>query len=266
MVIPFAGMAAVCYDPVMNLSQELIMKRSGPILVAALWLAAGGCSGEQEILQRTFDFSLGTQGFFAGFADYPQQGEESMAFDSGFRLLPPEAGSGGAFAIGGTNRSDDLFMYITGPVDGLITGHSYRLSMELELASAAPSGCMGVGGAPGESVYLKIGAAGHRPLAEPAADGWYRMNIDKGNQARSGRHMVVAGDVANGIACEDVRAGEFAMIRRHAVLPVPVTAGKGGRLWLIAGSDSGFESRTLLYYRHMTVWLTPVRDGGSTPP
>lgn len=49
--------------------------------------------------------------------------------------------------------------------------------------------------------------------------------------------------------------------RRHANR---VTATDDGELWLIVGTDSGFEGRTELYYQRIDVTLTPtgVLGGG----
>jgi hypothetical protein len=56
--------------------------------------------------------------------------------------------------ISGVNRSDDLFMYWKGQIVGLSPGTSYRASIEVEFATNVPSGCVGVGGSPGESVWI----------------------------------------------------------------------------------------------------------------
>ncbi len=45
----------------------------------------------------------------------------------------------------------------------------------------------GIGGSPGESVYVKAGATTEEPLIIEDSDGWLRMNIDKGNQAGEGQ-------------------------------------------------------------------------------
>lgn len=45
-----------------------------------------------------------------------------------------------------------------GPDDGLVAEAAYEVSYVVRFASNAPSGCAGVGGAPGESVWKKVGA------------------------------------------------------------------------------------------------------------
>ncbi|MCE2526003.1 MAG: hypothetical protein J4G00_00475 [Actinomycetia bacterium] len=85
--------------------------------------------------------------------------------------------------------------------------------------------------------------------------GHYRMNIDKGNQARSGTQMVVIGDLAH----PDVSGSEYRIKTLDiSGSPVTVEADSAGNAWLIVGTDSGFEGLTHLYYHRITYTLTPV--------
>ena len=97
--------------------------------------------------------------------------------------------------------SDDLFMFFKGQIDGLVPGARYAAAVSVEIATDTPAGCFGIGGAPGESVWIKVGATAIEPL--PVLEGTYlRMNIDIGNQANGGDHAVVLGDIANSRRCE----------------------------------------------------------------
>jgi hypothetical protein len=67
------------------------------------------------------------------------------------------------YLLYGRNVSDDLFMYIRRQLnadDGIVPSQAYRLSYRVTLLSDGPTGCMGIGGAPGEGVVLKLGAGG----------------------------------------------------------------------------------------------------------
>jgi len=113
----------------------------------------------------------------------------------------------------------------------------------------------GVGGSPGESVYVKAGASTTEPEVETDRTGHLRMTIDKGNQSRSGSQMAVLGNVAH----PGVVAGEFRIKTLDNLdSPVTVEADGAGSVWLIVGSDSGFEGLTRLYYDRITFTLTPV--------
>ena len=132
---------------------------------------------------------------------------------------------------------------------------TYSVTFEVEFATEAPSGCAGVGGAPGESVHLKAGAAPVRP--EPVdEDGYYQINIDKGNQFQGGSDAIRIGDVANSnTACLD---WVWEMKTVESQDPFQVTADAEGTVWVIVGTDSGFEARTELYYTRVRADFQPL--------
>ena len=80
---------------------------------------------------------------------------------------------------------------------------SYLARFNVEIATNVPSGCIGVGGAPGESVWVKAGATTVEPVAIDQG-GQLRMNIDKGNQSNGGANAVVLGNVANSRSCDQL--------------------------------------------------------------
>jgi hypothetical protein len=125
------------------------------------------------------------------------------------------------------------------------------------VASNAPSDCIGTGGAPGESVILKAGASAIEPLPVLTENG-LRMNVDKGEQAAGGPAASVVGNIANGLPCDAVNDTPYATLMRRHTHPVPVTANSDGELWLLVGTDSGFESLTALYYERIDVALLPL--------
>ena len=163
-----------------------------------------------------------------------------------------------ALYIAGTNRSDDLFMYYKGQVRvGPRT--TYSISFEVQIATHVPSGCGGVGGAPGEDVTVKAGASTAEPEAT-VAGGFLRMNVDKGQQSQGGANALVLGDVANSRRCEEPLQWE---LKRLAAGSLPVTTDDSGRLWLFVGTDSGFESRTAIYYTRVTARLERLTSGSA---
>ena len=231
---------------------------NGLLVALALSLSACGSPTAPGAMVVTLDFSSGAQGFVAGFADYPPANESIFFLQSGHLPLPPATGaSGGGLFISGINRSDDLFMYYKGRITGLVPNTRYGAGFVLEVATNAPTGCGGVGGAPGESVYLKAGIMVVEPAGVLASDGHLRMNIDKGNQANGGVDAVILGNVANSQPCgEDTPRYELKTVS-SGNQEVVATADAQGRLWLLFGSDSGFESLTALWYTQVSVTLTP---------
>ena len=233
-------------------------------LLSSMLLASGlfmGCSEDpidpSEPLTARVDFSTGQHGWTAGFSDYPPADEAIYHLQSDYRTLPaPLDTSQRALFISGVNRSDDLFMYWKGQIVGLSPGTRYRASFEVEFATNAPSGCVGVGGAPGENVWIKAGATDIEP--ESVLDGSFLiMNIDKGNQLTSGENAFVLGDVASSQPCGEGEP-QWELKRLSSMETVDVTADSDGRIWLLVGSDSGFESITSLYYTRVLATFEPI--------
>jgi hypothetical protein len=214
---------------------------------------------DAESVTLTTDFRQGTGGWVADVADLPSGDRSIYALDSGLRPLPAEVGAGTGYMLQGTNRSDDLFLYVKrqlGPVDGIVPNASYRLRYSITLASNAPSGSAGVGGAPGESVFLKAGGSTAEPLAVTDEHNWLRLNVDKGNQSRGGRAASVAGNIANGLQPVAGAGNPYASVVREVTHEADVRADAQGRLWLFLGTDSGFEGQTRIYLQTVTVQVS----------
>lgn len=243
-----------------QLNPKLITIRWGAILTL---LALFGCMKEdpdpgleERVLSDSFE--SGMQGWEGGFADLPVDGLDTYELDVSLDNLPQETGTRDqALRIQGQNRSDDLFMFLKKEISGLEAGARYRVVFELSLASRYPENSVGIGGSPGGSVFLKAGAVTREPkpvLVEEAGSTYYRMNIDKGNQSQEGADMQGLGTI--GIAGEEF---VYKIIRRDNLnRPLEVRAGPNGQLWLIIGTDSGFEGLTVLYYKEIKVTLTKL--------
>ncbi|MEZ4371782.1 MAG: hypothetical protein R3B07_13195 [Polyangiaceae bacterium] len=219
--------------------------------------AAGSGGGPPQTVTVDFDFNQGLQGWSTGFADYAD-GMLDLQLDSGSRTLPAELGSGKGLMIQGHNRSDDLYMFIkrsVGPEVGLRAYVKYHTTMRVEFASNAQSGCTGIGGAPGESVFLKFGLTPDNPVPVLMGGVW-RMNVNKGDQGTAGPVGTLAGDIANGQMCDGNPT--YVSLSRTRILDVDAQADKNGILWFLIGTDSGFEGFTQLYYRTVHATLEPV--------
>jgi len=209
----------------------------------------------EDGLEFTYTFEDDDEGWIAGFADLPADYDPAIyELDSEWTELPDDLDGHGIY-MQGHNRSDDLFMFLKREVDGLEPGATYRATFQLILASSIPPGLSGIGGSPGESVYVKVGATTEEPLIVEDADGWLRMNIDKGNQATEGEDMINIGDMANP-NLTPATAGQFELMEQNSVGRVfEVKADEDGVVWFIAGTDSGFEGLTEVYYDMITVVL-----------
>lgn len=215
-----------------------------------------------ETISASFDFSESDQGWESGFADLPRDPDEIYELESGLRDLPAELGvDGTGYLLQSHNRSDDVFMYLKrhlGAEDGVLPNQAYQVRFTITFASNAPTGAVGIGGAPGESVTLKAGAGPVEPEAVPQDDGNTRMNVDKGNQAVGGPAASVVGDIANGEEPVDGGDQPYVSMTVEHTHTVSARADAEGNLWLLVGTDSGFEGLTALYYQKIDVVLVPV--------
>jgi hypothetical protein len=202
------------------------------------------------------------QGWQAGFADYPVGEEEFYELESGIRDLPAELGSGKAYYLSGNNHSDDLFMFLKrklGTAQGLKKNATYLARFDITFGSNVPTACGGIGGSPGESVYLKAGASATDPSYQVDGENHYRMTIDKGNQAQSGRDASNVGNISNGDNCDTAGPDpDYKSVRKTHVHTARVKTDSQGNLWVIVGTDSGFEGTTSLYIQSINVRLVPV--------
>jgi FG-GAP-like repeat len=211
----------------------------------------------QAAVTVTSDFRQGAQGWSSGFADWPGTDPAFYALDSGIRTLPAEIGPGTGFMIQGSNHSDDLFMFVKRQLttaDGILPNQSYRVQFTIRFGSNAPMGAVGVGGSPGEGVTLKAGAGATAPLVVPVG-GQLRMNVDKGDQIIGGRYASVFGNVANGRTPDPADAEPYVSVTRTGTHAFAARSDAAGNLWLLVGTDSGFEGLTRLYYQSITVSL-----------
>jgi len=196
-------------------------------------------------IQFKFTFADDAEGWAAGFADLPADYDQAIyELDSDYRELPSGLKGNGPF-LQGHNRSDDLFMFLRKLAEGLRPESRYQVRATVDLATNVPVGLVGVGGSPGESVYVKAGVSAVEPLVVADEAGWLRINIDKGNQATDGSHMVVIGNLAH----PEIDGDEYRIkTLGNQDNPIEIVTDAEGRAWLIIGTDSGFEGLTTVYY------------------
>lgn len=204
---------------------------------------------------RVFDLDADAAGFVVAFADYPAGEEALYELDSGHEELPSTFAPKRGLRITGNNHSDDLFLFAKRRIDGLQPGRTYALTVDVELLSNSGSDCIGVGGAPGESVVVKTGGTTFEPAAVVDNNGYYGTNFDRGNQSTGGAHASVVGDLANG--SDDCTGATWKRKTLNPSAPVAVIAGADGSAWIVVGADSGYEGLTTVYLTRITATLTP---------
>lgn len=212
-----------------------------------------------------YDFCQSAEGWEAGFAEYAPDMEDTIQFEAGVRPLPSELESEcTGYYLQGMNSPDDLFMFLKrrlGTADGIEPGQEYRVTYTIVFASNAPSGAAGIGGPPGESVFLKAGASALEPEVRlDSATDYYVMNVDTGpGNSGEGKAASVVGHTANGLSADEIDMTDppyVCLVREHTHT-YKVTASPEGELWLLVGTDSGFEGLTGIYYESIEVTLRP---------
>lgn len=216
---------------------------------------------------RSFNLDRGPQGFQALFLDYWDGEEDFMELDWWHGPLPGQWSSRQGVGITGNNRTDDLMMVLKRPLDGLEPDTTYRLELEMQYATNVPSGCVGVGGSPGESVFMRLGAADEQPdyILEDNATGdmppMRRPSIDLGQQSAPGEYALAVGDLASGLDeewCGDDDAPWQLKRVSTAGQFLEVTSNEDGRIWVYGLSDSGFEATSTWYLTEFVVRLSPA--------
>jgi hypothetical protein len=237
------------------------MKAAGFLLFVSSIFLLTACFVDEDpasdfrIFSYQFDFNESDHDWKAGFADFPANQDTSLyRLQFKYTDQTPGAEHRRSIMLSGNNHSDDLFMYIKRKITDLEPDAEYTLTFQVEFTSNAQRGLAGIGGAPGESVYVKVGAVGNEPKAVVEGN-HYRMNIDKGNQAQGGENMVNLGDIAvdenaNGYVVKNLSNGPYSSTYNG---PITARTNAEGELWLIVGTDSGFEGKTTIYYTNVSI-------------
>ena len=232
-----------------------------------LFLAAAAASAARVALPQSnseivlrYVFNEGSHGWLSSFSDYSLEVADLQRIAE-LRPFPPEIAPGWrAFYLQSMNRSDDVFMFLKkqlGSEEGLRPNQLYSVSIDTVFASEAQSGCVGIGGAPGESVYFKAGVSNVEPVPTLMNMSYVGLNVDKGGQSNGGKDAGVVGNIANGTPC-DLDNQRFVLMNRLYHHPVLFRTGLSASMWVFVGTDSGFEGLTRLYYHQVIITLRPV--------
>jgi hypothetical protein len=214
-------------------------------------LSLTGCSGGAGSEFRSLPID---DAWTFGTADYSAQTAPEDVVTKVEPLPAPFTGSG--LVLAATNRSDDALVYAVRVVDGLPPGSKWDVGVDPEIVTQTPTGCPGVGGSPGESVWMVASAAG-KPIAPVTIDGETRLDLDRGNQSQGGPQGVVLGTIAGtSTNCSGDVPAESKSFLAGAFLRTKADA--QGRIWVMVGMDSGFEARSRVWIRSVRLRLRPA--------
>lgn len=222
------------------------------------------CQAEEEFgVQHFYSFERGMLDFEEVFVDFPVGMKTEWGIEAAWDDLPDALPGRKGIRLAGTNRSDDLAMLVKAPIRGLRPDSDDDVEIEMDLASNVRHGCVGVGGPPGEAVVVKLGASTVEPLplkiVEAGDVAYWRLNIDIGQQHGDGPQGVTVGNIATSHACELGAEGpwELKNFTTRGTHRFRVRTDAGGTLWVIGGTDSGFEGRTEVYVTGFRVRMDP---------
>lgn len=226
----------------------------GLVLAASLSACGGGSitvgappTNNTKLI--SVDFNTQADGWNAGFADYPAGEESFYELASGYTTLPASLGQNRkGIKITGNNHSDDLFMFITKKFTGFEPNTRYEIDFELGIGTNVHSGCSGIGGSPGGSVYVKAGASKTEPKAVNDGTGFYLLNLDKNNQAAGGTDVMLVGNIENGLDCDNTDQSYKKKTLKSEAGKFTTYSDATGALWIIFGTDSGYEGSTTIYF------------------
>ncbi len=234
---------------------------AGSFLISALSACGGGTLYIGPPLNQTqtinINFNSNADGWTAGFADYPAGEETFYELTSSYTALPASLGQNRkGIKISGNNHSDDLFMFIAKKFTGFEPNTRYEIDFELGLGTNVHSGCSGIGGSPGDSVYVKAGAAKIEPKAVNDGTGFYLLNIDKNNQAAGGSDVMLIGNIANGLDCDNADVTFKKKTLKSEPGKFTTYSDANGAIWAIFGTDSGYEGTTTIYFVDAALKIT----------
>jgi hypothetical protein len=229
------------------------------ILMATVAVFFSGCDkddNDSHVLEIEYDFKEDDGGWEPFFAGFNVGWEENMELQSGYRKLPePLNTSEYGHFISANNRSDDVRMVFRKQVEGLQPNKSYMVGYTIKFGTEVPSGCVGIGGPPGEAVKVIANASQIKPEAI-VVDDYYYINVEylSDNPGEWYQNAII-GDIANSRQCEEGYGYEIKEVTSGPLHDV-VTADENGRAWLLFGTRSGFEGRTDLYYTYFRAVFT----------
>ena len=220
------------------------------VLVACLIMS---CRKHNEYADKRYVsvFSKDTDGWHVFFSDYPAGEEDFYELSFQHSGLPdPLDNTIKSLKISGNNHSDDLLSLVYRKFAGLKPNKQYAITFDVELASNVATNWFGIGGSP--DLSLGAGAIAYPPASTIDEEGLHRPNFSSAIQSHlPNENFEILGTIGVG---EDVT--EYALIRRNNKnKPLIATANSNGELWVMIGTDSGFEGATTLYYKSIKVNL-----------
>jgi hypothetical protein len=204
---------------------------------------------EKDVKEYHFAFSEHTEGWEGFFSDYPAGSESFYELEFVHSYLPaPLDETVRALKISGNNHSDDLLSLVVRKIDNLRPNSVYTVTFDIELASNVTSNSPGAGGSPD----LEIGVGGLPYKPQNIVDaGYHRPNFVSLLQSRQSNDVLQS---VGRIGVSNAFPAPYTLVNRNNLSePMQLKTNDNGEMWLMIGTDSGFEGITTLYYKSIKV-------------
>ncbi len=203
-----------------------------------------GADDSFEIFIRDFDFAQGLDDWTAEFTEYPlgetPESDSVYKWSASLSTLP---GSGRpAVLLTCENLNGDIFMFLKKKISGLRPDTNYSIVFDISLATNSVTG---------QALVLKAGASELEPK-KVIENGYYLLNIDKGQDYTSGENLQSFGDIG-GLAPS---SQEFVTVTKGNAStnqPILATTNSKGELWLVAGTDCMYTGTNSVFFSRISV-------------
>lgn len=213
---------------------------------------------EKQTFNLFFDFSEDSEEFEINVADYFVEHERNGEIISTLSQLPEPYEYRMGIEFSWYNYSDDIKGYIKKKFSDLKPDTTYSVDFQVDILTVESEQCVGGGGGPGSSVYVKASLLPREPARfisyEDSPDGTYRVDIDDGQSG--GSDVVLLGDIGLPISCETSEESPVweikSLVNDESFV---MTTEKSGEAWIYASIDSGFEGETTVYITDIEVTI-----------
>jgi hypothetical protein len=226
-------------------------------LISAIGILTGcGASTSKPSIGTdiNYSFAQNIDGWEFGYSDYTTLTKPTDV--EHIHTISPIQGASKALYMSGTNESSSLLLYTTRKVNGLLPKTIYKGKFTVTFASDTPAGCAGVGGSPGESVWL-IGAVTDIKPENTQQGDTVQLNISRGNQSTEGDSSAVLGTI--GVPDIPCTANN-----RQAVIKtlgpskwISFRTDDTGSAWILVGIDSGVWGNSRIWLENITFTYEP---------
>lgn len=230
------------------------MRNCYRILLPLLLFCLSSCTKSDnptDHREYTYNFNTGTQGWDSLFSDYPKGEESFYELEFAYSHLPePLDTTIKAIKLSGNNHSDDLLSFINTRISQLIPNSVYEVTFDITLASNVATNSIGIGGSP--DLALGVGGLGYEPANKLDGANWYRTNFISLLQSKLSNNVM---QMIGTIGVQDTTTTYILINRTNTGNPIKLKTNELGELWLMIGTDSGFEGITTLYINSITIKL-----------